>query len=106
MVDEKMTLLERDVEAKAPTRLITGHKDLLSSRDACIQAMRKSVRELDESVRNAIQIRQMQQTEFVAAVYHKCSRHQEVPQVGASRPCQATCEQADDPSEATIQFHS
>ena len=75
MVDEMMTLLERDDEAKAPT----GHKDLFSSRDAYIQAMRKSILELDESVTNAIETRQMQQAEFVAAVYRKCSRHQEVP---------------------------
>ena len=97
MIDEMMTLLESDDEAKAPTRQITGHKDLLSSS------------ELDESVTNAIEIRQMQQAEFVTAVYRKCSRHQGVPpgdEVGASRPCEATCEQADDPGEATIQFHS
>ena len=97
MTDEMMTLLESDDEAKALTRQITGHKDLLSSS------------ELDESVTNAIEIRQMQQAEFVAAVYRKCSRHQGVPpgeEVGASHPCEATCEQADDPSEATIQFHS
>ena len=37
MIDEMMTLLERDDEAKALTRQITGHKDLLSSRDAHIQ---------------------------------------------------------------------
>ena len=33
----------------------------------------------------------------------------EVPpgdEVGASRPCEAKCEQTDDPGEATIQFHS
>ena len=84
MIDEMMTLLEseqvgevnktayyvkslveRDNEAKAPTRQITGHKDLLSSS------------ELDESVTNAIKIRQMQQAEFVSAVCRKCSRHQE-----------------------------
>ena len=97
MIDEMMTLLKSDDEAKAPTRQITGHKDLLSSS------------ELDESVTNAIEIRQMQQAEFVTAVYRKCSRHQEVPpgdEVGASRPCQAKCEQTDDPKEATIQFHS
>ena len=45
----------RDDETKAPTRQITGHKDLLSSS------------ELDESVMNAIKIRQMQQAEFVTA---------------------------------------
>ena len=56
---------ERDDEAKAPTRQITGHKDLLFSS------------ELDESVTNAIEIRQMQQAEFVTAVYRKCSRHKE-----------------------------
>ena len=85
--------VERDDEAKAPTRQIIGHKDLFSR---C---------ELDESVTNAIETRQM----FVATVYRKCSRHQEVSprdEVGASHPCEATCEQADDPSEATIQFHS
>ena len=90
MIDEMMTLLEsvqvgednkkayyvksfveRDDEAKALTLQITGHKDLLSSRDAHIQAMLKSIRELDESVTNAIEIRQMQQAEFVAAVYRK-----------------------------------
>ena len=67
MIDEMMTLLEteqvgednkkayyvksfveRDDEAKAPTREITGHKDLFSSRDAHIQAMRKSILKLDE----------------------------------------------------------
>ena len=72
---------EKDDEAKAPTRQITEHKDLLSSS------------ELDESVTNTFETRQMQQAEFVAAVYRKCSRHQ-------------ACEQADDPREATIQFHS
>ena len=80
-----MTLLESDDEAKALTRQITGHKDLLSSS------------ELDESVTNAIEIRRMQQAEFVAAVYRKCSRHEGVPpgdEVGASRPCAATCERA------------
>ena len=46
MIDEMMTLLVSDDEAKAPTRQITGHKDLSSSRDAHIQAMRKS--ECDE----------------------------------------------------------
>ena len=79
MMDEMMTLLEseqvgednkkvyyvksldeRDDEAKAPTRQITGHKDLLSSRDAHIQAMRRSIPELDESATNAVEIRQMQ----------------------------------------------
>ena len=59
---------ERDDEAKAPTRQITGHNDLLASRDAHIQVMRKSIPELDESVTNAIEIWQMQQAEFVAAV--------------------------------------
>ena len=111
MIDEMVTLLvseqvqednkkahyvksfdERDDEVKALTRQITGHKDLLSSS------------ELDESVTNAIEIRQMQQEEFVTVVYRKCSRHQEVPpvdEVVASRPCEATCEH-----ETTIQFHS
>ena len=83
MIDEMMTLLEmeqvgedgegaccvrsfdeRDDEAKAPARQITGHKDLLSSKDVHIQAMRKSIPELDESVTNEIEIRQMQQAEF------------------------------------------
>ena len=96
MIDEMMTFLESDYEAKALTRQVTGHKDLLSSS------------ELDESVTNAIENRQMQQAEFVTAVYHKCTRHQEVPpgEVGASRPCEAQCEQADDPGEVTFQFHS
>ena len=97
MIDEMMTLLESDGEAKGLTRQITGHRDLLSSS------------ELDESVTNAIEIRQMQQAQFVTAVYRKCSRHQGVSpgdEVGASRPCEATCEQVDDPGEATIQFHS
>ena len=116
MIDEMMTLLEsvhvgevnkkayyvkslveRDDEAKAPTRQITGHKDLSFSS------------EFDGSVTNAIEIRQMQLAEFVTAVYRKCSRHQGVPpgdEVGASHPCEAMCEQADDPGEATIQFHS
>ena len=88
---------EIDDEAKEPTRQITGHKDLLSSS------------ELDESVTNAIETRQMQQVEFVAAVCRNCSRHQGVPpgdEVGASRPYEAKCEQTDDPGEATIQFHS
>ena len=61
MIDEMMTLLESDDEAKALTRQITGHKDPLSSS------------ELDESVTNAIETRQMQQAEFVTAVYRKCS---------------------------------
>ena len=80
MIDEMMTLLEsvqvrednknaynakslveRDDEAKGPTRQITGHKDLLSSS------------ELDESVTNVIEIRQMQQAVFVTAVYRKGS---------------------------------
>ena len=116
MIDEMMTLFEsvqvgednkkayyvkgfdeRDDEVKAPTRQITGHKDLLFSS------------EFDESVMNAIEIRQMQQAEFVTAVYRKCSRHEGVPpgdEVGASHPCEATCDQADDPGEATIRFHS
>ena len=94
---------------RAPTRQINGHKDLLLSRDVYIQAMRKSIPELDKSVTNAIEIRQMQQAQFLTAVYRMCSRHQGVPpgdEVGASRPCEAMCEQADDPGEATIQFHS
>ena len=70
------SFVERDDEAKALTRQITGHKDLLSSRDVHIQAMRKSILELDESVTNAIEIRQMQKAEFMTAVYRKCSRHQ------------------------------
>ena len=45
MIDEMMTLLVSDDEAKAPTRQIIGHKDLLSSS------------EFDESVTNAIEIR-------------------------------------------------
>ena len=116
MIDEMMTLLEsvqvgednkkacyvksfveRDDEAKALIRQITGHKDLLFSS------------ELDESVTNAIEIRQMQQAEFVTAVYRKCSRHQGVPpgdEVGASHPCVATSEHADGPGEATTQLHS
>ena len=116
MIDEMMTLIEseqvgednkkaydvksfdeRDDESKAPTSQITGYKDLLSSS------------ELGESVMNAIEIRQMQQAEFVTAVYLKCSRHQGVPprdEVGASHPCEATCEQADGSFEATIRFHS
>ena len=49
-VNKKAYYVERDDEAKAPTRQITGHKDLLFS----------SV--LDESVTNAIE---MQQAEFV-----------------------------------------
>ena len=59
-------------------------------------------RQIDESVTNTIEIRQMQQAEFVTSVYRKCSRHQGVPpgdEVGASRPCVAMCEQADDPGE-------
>ena len=76
-------------------------------RSLYFQAMRKSILELDESVTNAIEIGQMQQTEFVAAVCRKCSRHQGVrpgDEVGASHPCEATCEQADGPGEATIQL--
>ena len=96
---------ERYDEAKAPTCQITGRKDLLSSRDAHIQAMRKSIPELDESVTNVIEIRQMQQAEFVAAVCRKCSSPPG-DEVGASRPCEATCEQADGPGEATIRFYS
>ena len=90
MIDEMMTLLESDDEAKAPTRQITGQKNLLSSRDAHIQATRTSIPEFDKSVTSVIEIRQMQQAEFVAAVLS----------------CEATCEQADHPGEATIQFHS
>ena len=71
MIEEMMTLHERDDEVKAPTRQITGHRDLLSSRDAYIPVMLKSIPELDESVTNAIEIRQMQEAEFVAAVYRK-----------------------------------
>ena len=122
MIDEMMTLLEseqsgednkkayyvkrcdqRDDEAKAPTRQITGHKDLLSCRDAHIQAMRRSIPELDESVTNAVGVGLVQQAEFAAAVCRKCSRHQGLPpgdEVGATRPCEATCEQADEPGEA------
>ena len=85
MIDEMMTLLVSIDEAKALTRQIIGHKNLWSSRDAYIQVMRRSILELDESVTNAVEIRQMQQTEFA---------------------CEVTCEQADDPGEATIQFHS
>ena len=66
MIDEMMMLLEKDDEAKALTRQITGRKNLLFSS------------ELDESVTNAIEIRHMQQAEFVTAVYRKCSRHQGV----------------------------
>ena len=69
------SFVERDDEAKAPTRQNTGHKDLLSGS------------KLDESVTSAIEIRQMQQAEFVTAGYRKCSRHQGVPpgdEVGAS----------------------
>ena len=58
---------------------------------------------------NAIDTRQMQQAEFVTVVHRKCSRHQEVfpvDEVGASRPCDAKCEQTDYPGEVTIQFHS
>ena len=79
---------ERDDEAKAPTRQITGHKDLLASRDAHIQVMRKSIPELDGSVTNATEILQMQQAEFVAAVCRRCSRHQGVPP-GENRPRRA-----------------
>ena len=75
MIDEMITLLVSDYETKALTRQITGHKDLLSSRDAHIQDMRKSIPVLVESVTNAIDIRQMQQAEFVTVVYRKCSRH-------------------------------
>ena len=85
-------------EAKALTRQITGHNDLLSSRDGAHSGHAEIDLELDESVTNAIEIRQMQQAELVAAVSRKCSRHQGVPpgdEVGASRPCEATCEQAD-----------
>ena len=91
------SFVEKDDEAEAPTRQITGHKDLLSSS------------ELDESVTNAVEFSQMQQAEFISTVYRKCSRHQEDPpgnEVVALRPCEATCEQTDDSGEATIQFHS
>ena len=97
MIDEMMTLSESDDEVKALICQITGHKDLLFSS------------EFDESLTNAIEIRQVQQAEFVTAVYRKCSRHEGVPpgdEVGVSRPCEAKCEQTDDPVEATIQFHS
>ena len=97
VIVEMMMLHESDDEAKALTRQITGHENLLSSS------------ELDESVTNDTEIRQVQQAEFISAHYRKCSRHQGVvsgDEVGASHPCEATCEQADDPGEATIQFHS
>ena len=55
MIDEMMTLLESDDEAKALTRQITGHNNLLSSS------------ELDESVTNTIEIRQVQKAEFISA---------------------------------------
>ena len=112
---EMMTLLVSDDEAKALTRQITGHKDLLSSRDAHIQAMRKSIPELDESVTNAIEIRQIQQAEFVTAVYRKCSRHQSGRHIRAkpraTRPmiqgrrafsfvCARWCTDVDETSEA------
>ena len=38
-----------------------------------------SISELDDTVTNANEIRQMQQAEFVTAVYRKCSRDQGVP---------------------------
>ena len=90
MIDEMLTLLERDDEVKAPTRQITGHEDLLSSRDAYIQVMRKSILELYESVTNAIEIRQMQQAEFVAAVYPKPPASR--PMIPARRPSSFTRE--------------
>ena len=92
MIDEMMTLLEaeqvgddnkesyyiksfdeRDVEAKAPTSQITGHKnaiedhkDQLSSEDAHIEAVRESFPELDESVTKVTEIRHKEHAKFMA----------------------------------------
>ena len=91
MIDEMVTLLgaeqvgddnkkaycvksfdERDDEAKAPARQIAGHKDAiddykdqLSSKDAHIEAMQKSIHELDESVRKVSEGRRNQHAEFM-----------------------------------------
>ena len=85
MIDKMMTLLddnkkafciksfdEREDEAKAPARRIAGHedviedhKDQLSSKDAHIEAVRKSIPELDESVTEVTEARQQQHAEFM-----------------------------------------
>ena len=110
MIDEMMTLFEseqvgevnkkaynvksfdeRDDEAKAPTRQITGHEDLLFS----------SV--LDESVTNVVEMQQGDQPSIASVRQKGVSPGDEV---GASRPCEAKCEQADDLGEATIRFLS
>ena len=63
---------EVDDEAKALACQIAGHKDAienhkdqLSSKDAHIEAMRKSILELDESVTKVTEIRQKQHAEFM-----------------------------------------
>ena len=91
MIDEMMTLLEaeqvgddnneadhinsfeeRDDEDKAPARQIDGHedaiedhKDQLFSKDAHIEAVRKSIPELDEGVTKVTKGRLKQHAEFL-----------------------------------------
>ena len=63
MIDEIVMLLVSDAdEAKALTGQIMGHKNLLSRS------------ELDESVTNAIEIRQVQQAEFISLQEMKSGR--------------------------------
>ena len=52
MIDEMMRLLEKDDEAKALTRQITGHKDLLSSSESD-RCSRRSSRQPFETSRSA-----------------------------------------------------
>ena len=96
MIDEMMTLPESEQVGNDDKKAY--YVKSFDERDDEAKAL---TRQIDESVTNAIEIRQMQQAE--------CSRHQGVPsgdEVGASRPCEATCEQADGPGEATTRFHS
>ena len=51
---------------------IAGHKDQLSSKGAHIDAVRKAIPELDESVTNVTEIRQKQDAEFMAISPQKC----------------------------------
>ena len=96
MIDEMVTLLEaeqvgddnkkayciksfdvRDDEAKAPARQIAGqkeaiedHKDQLSSKHPHIEAVRKSIPELDESVTKVTEGRQKQHADLIHEAHH------------------------------------
>ena len=70
---------ERDDEAKALARQIAGHrdaiedqKDQLSSKDAHIETVRKSIHELDESVTNVTEGRLKQHAEFMTDCQQCC----------------------------------